>query len=288
MNADSRAEAPKTSTKNDSNQEKQKRLERFAREELELTSKRGFQLVSRVLGMDAQPPPELDLRIPKVQETFYDDYILPHRMSMMSLDDTNPKMLVPELRKLREGVLSSGRMDGFCITVYEASCDLAIEAEEWPEFLKSASHLVSNVYPIMGKAGQGRLLTRSCIYVKYLLLYLACQGDTKTVYKVYKSLPIPIRKDFRVLDAMKVMKSLANNHYTQFAKYWHEANDIERQLLQLGLTRYRQHLIKTLVKVFHKLPRDYLLYLLCATREDDLSLLHPSLRTLDNQSISFR
>lgn len=51
------------------------------------------------------------------------------------------------VRKLREGVTSSGRSDAFAIEVYELSSDACILSDNMNEFLKGMTQLVSVHYP---------------------------------------------------------------------------------------------------------------------------------------------
>lgn len=54
--------------------------------------------------------------------------------------------LVRELRKLREGIFASGRMDSFAIVVYETSAELALESADFAQLNMILNHLIFGLY----------------------------------------------------------------------------------------------------------------------------------------------
>lgn len=94
------------------------------------------------------------LQVAKYQATFPDELgiiVGNHRQQKDELD-----LILLEFRKLREGIISSGRADSFAVEVYETSAKLALLGMNIPQIASILPHLVKTLHKpsVLGKKPQ--------------------------------------------------------------------------------------------------------------------------------------
>ncbi|KND04295.1 uncharacterized protein SPPG_00028 [Spizellomyces punctatus DAOM BR117] len=93
----------------------------------------------------------LSMRAKDIQRRFY-DHILEQFERLQKVDPTERTdyhfdPVLAKLRKLREGITSTGVYDEFAANVYETSVDVCLLAKNFAELLKSLVQILGTVYP---------------------------------------------------------------------------------------------------------------------------------------------
>ncbi|KAJ3021915.1 hypothetical protein HKX48_007496 [Thoreauomyces humboldtii] len=250
-------------------------------------------LVSRSSEGDQNQDQNLTVR--DVQERFYQ-----HILKQFGELDDVPKELqkqghydsvLAKLRKLREGVHASSTNDSFSITIYERSADLCLRTLNFPELVKSLFGLVSTYYP---SAPSDVLLPRRGEFSSYAILYLVCyarpngrlHGNPREVIETYRGFPDDVRRDERVVRAMRTFRALRTDvDFWTLATVWERADANERVFLECVRNLVQERTMVILSRAYLSLPETTLRELLAVKKgsggQDDVmwtllsKLVHP-------------
>ncbi|KAL2916294.1 hypothetical protein HK105_204050 [Polyrhizophydium stewartii] len=227
--------------------------------------------VSRQLGPDAASS-GTSLRDHAVQERFLEHILSKPRASQVDLDH-----LVMSVRKLREGVLASGRVDAFAVRVYETAARICIEAGHTAELFKSLIHLVRELYPaVPPDSAETQALMSGCL----LLLLVCdvsqagdperCHGDAREIVQVYSQLPDGVRSSSPVERAMRLLSALVRDiDYVALSRVLAQAGAVERRLIAGMLARARPRILRILARAYFTIPLGVLLRHLCLDGDGD-------------------
>lgn len=166
------------------------------------------------------------------------------------------------MRKLREGLLASKRVDEFTVKVYEDCVDECLNQGNFQELIKSLTRLIK-LY------GELQCCERSEEMKGYLILYLYCFNNSPSVYIITRQI-----EKFGV-DAsstcVKFILSLDNFDYYRSAQCWSIMSENEKIIARTCFPRVRPSLLARLVKSFYSLPLNQIrvMLLIEATDEDE-------------------
>jgi hypothetical protein len=260
----------------------QKRADRFS------TPKPGdYVHVSRQLGLEDSVAPDLDLRRHEVQERFYREIHRDLDTAKTATDSQAAEIraqAVVSFRKLREGVVSSGRHDGFAIKVYEDSVAAARVAGNWEEMKRSLQPLVYEVYSETDAENR----TEWPRHARLLLLYFICfavpqpqaadgtnrtkeplHGSTIEIWTVLRNLPKDIRASEDVRWALALLSALRSVDYIRFSSLIRSARDEDESMIGFILERYRVRVLAVLHRAFYTFPADLLAKYLCFENQEE-------------------
>ncbi|KAI9028559.1 hypothetical protein DFJ74DRAFT_703523 [Hyaloraphidium curvatum] len=251
--------------------------------------------VSRQLGVTDTVPRNYDLRRAEVQERFRAEI-------RADLDRATPEgrrdalaAAVVGYRKLREGIVSSGRLDAFAVEAYEESVGAAREAEDWDEMKRSLQHLVYEIYPGVGPQFQGGWPK----HAKLLLLFFICfavaqappegkvflHGSVLEIWTVLKRLPRHVVESEDVRWALRLLSLLRFVDYARFAAAVASAAPDELSLISFVLGRYRIRVAAILHKAYYTMPANlvarYLLFDDVGETAQFLAARYPASRVAD-------
>ncbi|KAJ3105339.1 hypothetical protein HDU97_008236 [Phlyctochytrium planicorne] len=212
-------------------------------------------LLSRQTPENIKELEESSLRNPKVQEDLLAYIKTRGEKDGKTKDELNH--IVGLFRKLREGLLSSGRCDAFAVQVYEASADASLHAENYGELLKTLTVLVNQIYPALLPSIP---LPRRLEMLSYYILYFICfsttsalpYGDTPTLNMILAGCSDGDFKGPEMLMVMKLLRVVKMDlHYREFGKIWASSSIKARVLLTLLLPRVRLRTWTILSKSFY-------------------------------------
>lgn len=166
-----------------------------------------------------------------------------------------------KIRKLREGIIASRRIDEFAVCIYEISVDECITQGNFSELIRSLSGLLR-----LYKDYPSERVTEMKLY---LILYLYCFNNPN-LYDITKQIEnhdIPIEER-----AVKFIRSLNLNDYHMASEHFFAMSDKERILARTCIPRIRPIVMKMLTRSYFTLHCSILTkYLLI---EDDSELLN--------------
>ncbi|KAI8930384.1 hypothetical protein BC831DRAFT_508548 [Entophlyctis helioformis] len=208
-------------------------------------------------------------------------------------------------RKLREGIVASGRTDEFAVTVYEMSVRVCLWAGNYAELFKSLVFLVTVLYPATARSQvtqsqqESPALASQAEMTGLYILHLVCSpsgsgsataanaeqqpeassgksrpkchGETRAIQRAFEQLPPSIRKTPDVQFAMRTLAALrCDADYLALSRQWNAASANQRLLLATILPRVRQHIVKILARAFFTYPEHLLIKYLCLQDAADL------------------
>ncbi|KAK9830337.1 hypothetical protein WJX72_011122 [[Myrmecia] bisecta] len=182
--------------------------------------------------------------------------------------------LVVRCRALRESLMSLGRLDAFAMRVFEVSADVCLRARDFSEFLKSARHLLHDIYPTLAsqqameanaalEAVSSRLANtriaaceRWAEFAGNFLLYFICvpaKTQGLDVVSVLRGLPHSLQRCSHVQFATSVKCALQAGDFTSFFKLHRRASWSQRTLLDLKLVQMRAWTVSVLASAYRTL-----------------------------------
>ena len=154
-----------------------------------------------------------------------------------------------DLRKLREGIVASGRSDEFVIDVFECSIRCALLGNELDSFLPAARYLLTDVYNVLttGSATSNRLCLKDCSFhqrchaICELYLLHLCSMDDYSEFVHQRS----IMKDERSI-ADAVLSSLVQGNWIRWAKIRRQANSLQLVLIDKTAYKMQRHAVSSI------------------------------------------
>ena len=153
-----------------------------------------------------------------------------------ALGQKDLSVLMMAMRKLREGIVASKRVDDFSIQAYIFCIRLSILAKQMESYHPAILHLLKRMHPVQP-------LTSTVLqeFVGYLVLDLACrQNDLGQAYL--------IRNTYHLRDAKvdAILRALAHDNYDLFWKVKRSVDGHKAKLMEFAEEGMRKHTLKCL------------------------------------------
>lgn len=148
--------------------------------------------------------------------------------------------LMMAMRKLREGIVASNRVDDFAIQAYIFCIRLSILVKHMESYHPAILHLLRKMHPI-----QALTNTELQEFVGYLVLDLACrQNDLAQAFS--------IRYQYRLHDAKvdAVLRSLAHDNYFLFWRVKRSVDGHKAKLMEFAEVEMRKLALKCLGRAY--------------------------------------
>ena len=148
--------------------------------------------------------------------------------------------LVMAMRKLREGIVASNRVDNFAIQAYMFCIRLAILVKHMESYHPAILHLLKKMHPI-------QVLTNTELqeFVGYLVLDLACrQNDLAQAFSV--------RHQYRLRDSKvdAVLRSLTHDNYFLFWRVKQSVDGHKAKLMEFAEVEMQKLTLKCLGRAY--------------------------------------
>jgi len=238
-----------------------------------------------------------DLRQPETQKQFY-NYILEkiEKVDFENIKECSLDPILASLRKLREGIVSSGEINEFTIEVFELSSRIALKANNFEELWKSLSYLILTLYENFKYENEQK--NNKAEYIKYYLLYLICYlqprniektfiGNSQEVLSIYNSLSEELKNspEISFVYEILILFNVAPINYIEFGKLYDKANEYDRILIQCRVPEIRKRTLTLLTKAYFTLPTDDIKkWLIIDNYEDLKTYLFESWKQLPNNT----
>ncbi|RKF81553.1 hypothetical protein GcM3_034025 [Golovinomyces cichoracearum] len=168
------------------------------------------------------------------------------REPSVELTDRNEKnmgILITAMRKLREGIVASRRVDDFSIQAFIFSIRLSILIKHMESFHPAIRHLLFSMHPIQPLAS-----TEKQEFIGYLVLDLACRQDE--LAQAYL-----IRRRYQLQDAKidAVLRALTHDNYVLFWKVKRTVDGHRAKLMEFAEESLRRQTLKCLGRSYLKI-----------------------------------
>jgi hypothetical protein len=153
-----------------------------------------------------------------------------------ALGQKDLSVLMMAMRKLREGIVASKRVDDFSIQAYIFCIRLSILVKQIESYHPAILHLLKRMHPVQP-------ITSTVLqeFVGYLVLDLACrQNDLAQAYL--------IRSTYHLHDAKvdAILRALAHDNYDLFWKAKRSVDTHKAKLMEFAEDGIRKHTLKCL------------------------------------------
>jgi hypothetical protein len=148
--------------------------------------------------------------------------------------------LMMAMRKLREGIVASNRIDDFAIQAYIFCIRLSILVKHMESYHPAILHLLKKMHPI-----QALTNTELQEFAGYLVLDLACrQNDLAQAFSV--------RYQYRLHDSKvdAVLQSLAHDNYFLFWRVKRSVDGHKSKLMEFAEDEMRKQTLKCLGRAY--------------------------------------
>ncbi|KAH9819913.1 hypothetical protein DFH28DRAFT_885581 [Melampsora americana] len=218
---------------------------------------------SRGLAHEPKHLQKLDLKNHDFQLRYFEEWIKPkiskhresfpnplainleraHYVPISPTDDlitqqlTSLGTLLREIRKLREGILASHRIDQFAIQIYELSAELALESCDLPQLNSLLPHLIFTLYQSLplssqhpsksnpSKAFEDQEDRRSIFISVILLLPISTRLDLCGFLETFQQIPLshhsilnPSDYPQRLSNTIQIYQSINRKNWVRFQK----------------------------------------------------------------------
>ncbi|WVW80273.1 hypothetical protein I302_102251 [Kwoniella bestiolae CBS 10118] len=170
-------------------------------------------------------------KIQKHHSTFHTTYHkAPKRDARDEMESLGSIVLL--LRKLREGVVASGRIDRFAVEVFESSAQFSILANNRPQLISSLSGLVPGLYSALdvrqeeGGQGKSKDIPRSPAEIQAESL------ERRMNHLSLKNSHEERRRDFVVLYLLYQLVVIGENEF--WSTYWNLTNPPRKKRLRIA------------------------------------------------------
>lgn len=156
-------------------------------------------------------------------------------------------VVLQAMRKIREALLASSRVDTFARSVYVFIIRATILTRHMESYHPALLHLLHRIHPAIPLPVQ-----ELQEFLGYYILDLACrQADLGTAFSV--------RHQYRYTDARidMVLKALVHGNWFVFWKISDEVNEYQRELMAWADDRMRQHALGCLGRTYLKVHLNY-------------------------------
>lgn len=206
-------------------------------------------IVERYMGFctDAGRGDELSRRLARVdisQESTSTDIPQTVPTTDMPIDATLGQKVISTLmmamRKLREGIVASNRVDDFSIQAYSFCIRLSIFMKHMESYHPAILHLLKKMHPVHALTN-----TELQEFVGYLVLDLACrQNDLAQAYSV--------RYHYRLHDPKvdAVLRSLSHDNYFLFWRVKRSVDGHKAKLMEFAEDDMRRQALKCLGRAY--------------------------------------
>lgn len=163
-----------------------------------------------------------------------------------NIKDSSGEFKLFKIRKLREGLVASKRIDEFAISVYELSVDECIAQSNFSELIRSISGLLQ-LYKEHHRPSE-----RMTEMKLYLIIYLYCFNNIPNVYEITKQIQkydIPVDEV-----AVKFIRALNLNDFTLAADFYFKMTEKERIIARTCFPRIRPLIMAILTKSCFTIP----------------------------------
>lgn len=136
-------------------------------------------------------------------------------MSQSKQNNLDPILL--KLRKLREALISTSRIDDFAIRVYESSVDVSLSVNNIQELSKSLIRLSIEMYPDHSSKRRAEMESYHLLFRMFdtdiMKMYTALPGDVKDSDWVYRSIRIflAVRRDLDYVSLVQLWNECTLN-----------------------------------------------------------------------------
>ncbi|POS82362.1 hypothetical protein EPUL_006829 [Erysiphe pulchra] len=152
-------------------------------------------------------------------------------------------ILIMAMRKLREGIIASRRIDDFSIQAFIFSIRLSISVKHMESFHPAILHLLKRMHPVQPLAS-----TERQELVSYLVLDLACRQDELAE-------AFFVRNQYQIRDPKidAILKALAHDNYVLFWKVKRTVDGHRAKLMEFSEDAMRKHTLKCLGRSYLKM-----------------------------------
>jgi SAC3/GANP family len=157
----------------------------------------------------------------KLQETYFEH--IQEAITNLNGEDYDPILL--KLRKLREALVSTNRMDELTVNAFEASVDIAIKAGNYGEMSKSLLRLIKHIYSSVPSE-------RRCEMAAYNLMFWI---NDQQFMKMYSALPDSVQSSNAGNLALRICKAVSMDiDYVELQKCWIECTASQKRVLAVN------------------------------------------------------
>ena len=156
-------------------------------------------------------------------------------------------LLTMSMRKLREGIVASHRIDEFTTQVYIFIIRLSIQLRQWESYLPALSHLLFSIH---ARRPLSKLELQE--FASYFVLDLACrQGDLAEANR--KRLELGV-KDGKI---GKVLKTIVYDDYVGFWRLMRSVDGHRAKIMEYAEDEMRLHALKCIGRAYFQVPKQF-------------------------------
>lgn len=164
-----------------------------------------------------------------------------------SNEDRDLSVLIMAMRKLREGIVASKRIDDFSMQAYMFCIRLSILVKHMESYHPALLHLLHKMHPVKPLSNVDLQE-----FSGYLVLDLACRrGDLAQAHV--------IRRHFKLKDPKidAILKSLAHDNYHIFWRTKKIVDGHKLKMMEFAEDRMRKHTLKCFGRTYFTLDKAY-------------------------------
>ena len=157
-------------------------------------------------------------------------------------------IIIQAMRKIREGILASHRIDDFALGVYKFIIRATILQKHMPSYHPALLHLLHKLYPVLPLSA-----AELDDFVGYHILDLACrQDDLAAAYAARH------RYGYMNCRVELVLKTLVHGNWFMFWKLKASMDECQKCLMDSADERVRKSALNALGKGYLKIQRQYM------------------------------
>jgi CSN8/PSMD8/EIF3K family len=153
--------------------------------------------------------------------------------------------LMMAMRKLREGIVASNRVDDFAIQAYIFCIRLSILVKHMESYHPAILHLLKKMHPIHALTN-----TELQEFVGYLVLDLACRQNDLT-----QAFSVRYKYKLRESKVDAVLRSLAHDNYFLFWRVKQSVDGHKAKLMEFAEVEMRKQTLKCLGRAYLSIDR---------------------------------
>jgi hypothetical protein len=197
---------------------------------------RGDELSRRLAGLEISKEKEGQEQRPQTAPNTTDSTKSNIDINLNASIQKDLSTLMMAMRKLREGIVASKRVDDFSIQAYIFCIRLSILTKQMESYHPAILHLLKKMHPI-----HPLISTELTEFVGYLVLDLACrQNDLAQAYQV--------RQEYRLHDPKvdAVLRALAHDNYCLFWRVKRSVDGHKARLMEFVEDDMKKQTLKCL------------------------------------------
>jgi hypothetical protein len=155
--------------------------------------------------------------------------------------------LLLKLRKLREALISTARMDSLTVEVFEKSVDISLLASNFEELNKSLLHLSKVIYPVF---------TRSLRIIEMESYHLLFRLDDRNSFqKMYNQMSDVLKSSKNIQTIIKIFKAIQFDlDYVSLSNCWESLDKNQKMILENQIAIWRGKILVMFQKAFYTYP----------------------------------